>query len=135
MPTAVNPCAALRRTKHEGYASNPAPQPQHQYCDAAEKPLLSARKVRNPPVNPLNQDESGRRSFGAALRQRMMQDFRDAHRSAGGDRLKPASALAERSGPPVREPFDTVEFDAHRLDLRLTIRDQDPYGEEQIIEI
>ena len=84
---------------------------------------------------PLNQDESGRRSFGAALRHRMMQDFGDAHRSAGGDRLKPASALAERSGSPVREPFDTVEFDAHRLDLRLTILDQDPYGEEQIIEI
>jgi hypothetical protein len=84
---------------------------------------------------PLNQDEQGRRSFASAVRYRMMQDFKEAHRSAGGDRLKPASALAERSDPPARDPFDTVEFDAHRLDLRLTILDQDPFGEEQLVEI
>ena len=84
---------------------------------------------------PLNQDENGRRSFASAIRYRMMQDFKEAHRSAGGERLKPASALAERSDPPVRDPLDTVEFDAHRLDLRLTILDQDPFGEEQLMEI
>ena len=84
---------------------------------------------------PLNQGEKGRRSFGSALRHRMMQDFKEAHRSAGGDRLKPAAALADRGDPPIRDPFDTVEFDAHRLDLRLTILDQDPFGEEQLIEI
>jgi transposase InsO family protein len=84
---------------------------------------------------PLNQGEKGRRSFGSALRHRMMQDFKEAHRSAGGDRVKPAAALADRGDPPVRVPFDTVEFDAHRLDLRLTILDQDPFGEEQLIEI
>jgi hypothetical protein len=84
---------------------------------------------------PLNQEQKGRISFGSTLRYRMMQDFKDAHRSAGGDRLKPASALAERHAAPITEPFDTVEFDAHRLDLRLKILDQDPYGEEQLIEI
>jgi transposase InsO family protein len=84
---------------------------------------------------PLNQEQQGRISLGSALRHRMLQDFKQAHRSAGGERLKPASALAQRRGAPVRDPFDTVEFDAHRLDLRLTILDQDPYGEEQIIEI
>jgi transposase InsO family protein len=35
----------------------------------------------------------------------------------------------------VTEPFDTVEFDAHKLDVRLTILDQDPYGDEQTVEI
>ena len=84
---------------------------------------------------PLNQDEQGRRSLGSALRHRMLQDFKDAHRSAGGARVKPAAALADRPAAPVTEPFDTVEFDAHRLDLRLKILDQDPYGDEQIIEI
>jgi putative transposase len=84
---------------------------------------------------PLNQDQKGRISFGSALRYRMMQDFKDAHRSAGGDRLKPASALAKRHAAPITEPFDTVEVDAHRLDLRLKILDQDPYGDEQLIEI
>jgi putative transposase len=84
---------------------------------------------------PLNQEQKGRISLGSALRYRMLQDFKDAHRSAGGDRVKPASALAERGAAPVRDPFDTVEFDAHRLDLRLKILDQDPYGEEQLIEI
>jgi putative transposase len=68
---------------------------------------------------PLNQEQKGRVSFGSALRSRMMQDFKDAHRSAGGDRLKPASALARRHAAPIRDPFDTVEFDAHRMDLRL----------------
>jgi putative transposase len=84
---------------------------------------------------PLNQEQQGLRSLGAALRQRMMQEFKEAHRPAGGERVKPAAALAKRPAAPVRDPFDTVEFDAHRLDLRLKILDQDPYGEEQILAI
>ena len=79
---------------------------------------------------PLNQDEKGLRSLGRVLRQRMLDGFGQATRSAGTARQKPAAALALEPEPPVTEPFDTVEFDAHRLDLRLTILDQDPYGQE-----
>jgi putative transposase len=42
---------------------------------------------------PLNQDEQGRRSLGNMLRNRMLEGFTGAHRSAGGERVKPAAAL------------------------------------------
>ena len=84
---------------------------------------------------PLNHDEGGRRSFRTALRQRMLDGFAQANRSAGGEGVKPAAALAFAPSRPVTDPFDTVEFDAHKLDLRLKILDQDPEGEEHVLEI
>jgi putative transposase len=84
---------------------------------------------------PLNQEEQGRRSLGATLRERLLGGFAEANWSRRGARLKPAKALAEGHSPGVTGPFDTVEFDAHKLDIRLTILDQDPYGDEQIVEI
>ena len=53
---------------------------------------------------PLNQEQQGLRSLGARLRQRMMQEFKEAHRSAGGERVKPAAALTDRPTVPVRDP-------------------------------
>lgn len=84
---------------------------------------------------PLNHDEGGRRSFRTALRQRMLDGFAQANRSAGGEGVKPAAALAFAPSRPVTDPFDTVEFDAHKLDLRLKILDQDPEGDEHVLEI
>ncbi len=81
---------------------------------------------------PLNHDEGGRRSFRTALRQRMLDGFAQANRSAGGEGV---AALAFTPSRPVTEPFDTVEFDAHKLDLRLKILDQGPEGEEHVLEI
>jgi hypothetical protein len=65
----------------------------------------------------------------------MLDDFAQANRSAGGEGVKPAAALAFTPSRPVTDPFDTVEFDAHKLDLRLKILDQDPEGEENVLEI
>jgi putative transposase len=84
---------------------------------------------------PLNHDEGGRRSLRTALRLRMLNGFAEANRSAGGEGVKPAAALAFTPSRPVTDPFDTVEFDAHKLDLRLRILDQDPEGEEHVIGI
>jgi putative transposase len=84
---------------------------------------------------PLNQDEQGRRSLGNTLRHRMLERFGAATRSAGSERVKPAAALKSRGVNVVTDPFDTVEFDAHKLDLRLKVLDQDPYGDEQAFEI
>ena len=84
---------------------------------------------------PLNQEEKGRRSLGNTLRDRMLEGFTGAHRSAGGERVKPAAALKWGRVQVVCDPFDTVEFDAHKLDLRLKIVDQDPYGDEHAFEI
>jgi hypothetical protein len=84
---------------------------------------------------PLNQEEQGRRSLGNTLRSRMLQGFAGATRSAGSERIKPAAALKWGRAKVVTDPFDTVEFDAHKLDLRLKVLDQDPYGDEQAFEI
>jgi putative transposase len=84
---------------------------------------------------PLNHDEAGRRSLRTALRQRMLDGFAEASRSAGGEGVKPAAALTFTPSRTVTDPFDTVEFDAHKLDLRLKILDQDPEGEEHVLEI
>ena len=84
---------------------------------------------------PLNQEEQGRRSLGNTLRSRMLEGFAGARRAAGGERVKPAAALRLRGQTVVTDPFDTVEFDAHKLDLRLKVLDQDPYGDEQALEI
>src|SRR5450631_4432647 len=45
---------------------------------------------------PLNQDEEGRRSLGNTLRNRMLEGFTGAARSAGSERVKPAAALKSR---------------------------------------
>jgi putative transposase len=84
---------------------------------------------------PLNQDDQAIRSLSRTVRDWMLSGFANAVRATGGARLKPASAL--RRAPPlaVREAYDTVEFDAHKLDIRIKILDQDPYGEEQVFEI
>jgi putative transposase len=66
---------------------------------------------------PLNQDEQGRRSLGNTLRHRMLERFGAATRSAGSERVKPAAALKSRGVNVVTDPFDTVEFDAHKLVL------------------
>lgn len=84
---------------------------------------------------PLNQEEQGRRSLGNTLRNRMLEGFSAATRSAGTERVKPAAALRWGRAKVVTDPFDTVEFDAHKLDLRLKVLDQDPYGDEQAFEI
>jgi hypothetical protein len=84
---------------------------------------------------PLNQNEKGLRALSRALCRRLLSDTGQAVLSTGASRVKPLAALRTDDQPPVSEPFDTVEFDAHRLDLRLTILDSDPFGQEQVLEI
>ena len=84
---------------------------------------------------PLNQDDQGLRSLSQVFRDRMLDGFGQATHSAGGVRVKPDAALAFTPERAISDPFDCVEFDAHKLDLRLKILDQDPYGEEQLLEI
>jgi hypothetical protein len=69
------------------------------------------------------------------LRVRIAADFDQAARSAGAPRVKPAAALAFAPERPVTAPFHTVEFDAHKLDVRLKLLDHDPLGEEHVFEI
>jgi transposase InsO family protein len=81
---------------------------------------------------PLNTDRKAIRSLSAHVTAKMLADFGDAAHAAGARRLKGMPGAAERSA--VR-PYQVVEFDGHRLDVRLKIVIRDPLGFEQEFEI
>lgn len=83
---------------------------------------------------PLNQQDMAVRSLARTLRYWLDEDF-DRSARASGTRIKPASALRQTERA-VLEAFDTIEFDAHKMDLRLkVILEQDPTGGEHALEI
>lgn len=83
---------------------------------------------------PLNQQDKAVRSLARTLRAWIDDNFALAAR-ASGTRIKPTSALRQ-STRAVLDAYDTVEFDAHKLDLRLkVILERDPLGGEHSVEI
>jgi len=83
---------------------------------------------------PLNQQDKAVRTMARALRAALDDNFVRSARAAG-TRIKPASALRQ-STRAVLEAFDTVEYDAHKLDLRLkVVLEQDPLGGEHSLVI
>lgn len=83
---------------------------------------------------PLNQQDRAVRSLARTLRAWIDDNYALAAH-ASGTRIKPASALRQSSRA-VLDAFDTVEFDAHKLDLRLkVILERDPLGGEHSVEI
>jgi transposase InsO family protein len=83
---------------------------------------------------PLNQTDKAVRSLARTLRGWLADDVSLATLAAGA-RVKPASALRRLPERAALRAFDTVEFDAHKMDLRLTVVDVDPAGGEQVWEI
>ena len=82
---------------------------------------------------PFNVEQMGIRSLSAAVRQQCLRSFGHGARLAGATHLKgkpsaPGSATAMQA-------LDVVEFDGHRLDLRLKVVVRDPLGFEQEFEI
>jgi len=82
---------------------------------------------------PFNQQDKGVRSLARTLRAWLLDRFDDAAHAAGA-RFKPSSALRQLPERGADEAFDTVEFDAHKMDLRLKVVDVDPQGIERIYE-
>ena len=83
---------------------------------------------------PLNQKDKAVRSLARTLRGWMDLDLPLAADVAGA-RIKPSSALRGLPERAALHAFDTVEFDAHKMDLRLKVVDVDPAGGEQVWEI
>ena len=83
---------------------------------------------------PLNQSDKAVRSLARTLRGWITADADLAARVAGA-RLKPSSALRRLPERAALLAFDTVEFDAHKMDLRLKVLDVDPIGNEHVWEI
>ena len=83
---------------------------------------------------PFNTDHMAIRSLAAAVRAECLRTFERGARLAGATHLKGLPAEA-RSVPAAQQALDVVEFDGHRLDVRLKVVVRDPLGFEQEFEI
>lgn len=84
---------------------------------------------------PFTQELLGIRSLAAHLRKLSTQTFEKAASKAGAKHIgAPASNIAD-SAPAATRAFEVVEFDGHKIDLRITVRVDDPYGMEQLMEL
>jgi transposase InsO family protein len=78
---------------------------------------------------PLSQDRQGIRSLAKALRKFATTTFADGARNAGAERISPPwSSKAKDAMTIARKPFDIVEFDGHKIDIRLHVRFEDGAG-------
>lgn len=85
---------------------------------------------------PLNQDYMGIRSLATHLRKLTYESFDASATIAGAEHVgAPFPPSGTAKADPALNPFEVVEFDGHKLDLRLTIRVPDPYGLETRLEL
>jgi putative transposase len=85
---------------------------------------------------PLSADKMGKGALRAMLKSEILRTFGTTARAAGAKRLKGLPRTADdATAPAAARALEVVEFDGHRLDLRLKIVVQDPLGFEQSFEI
>ncbi|WP_213956822.1 hypothetical protein [Variovorax sp. dw_954] len=82
---------------------------------------------------PFNAQRMGIRSLAKMVRTECLRTFGRGARLAGATHLK--GMPGDIAAPAAREAFDVVEFDGHRLDVRLKVVVRDPLGFEQQFEI
>ena len=84
---------------------------------------------------PLNTDRMGIRSLSAYVKSEILRNFSVAAHAAGAQRLKGFPRPVDSPVSAALHPYQVVEFDGHRLDVRLKIVIRDPLGFEQEFEI
>lgn len=84
---------------------------------------------------PLNQAMAGLRSLASYFKRYDNRTFESAARSAGVDRVSPAAPVEIEQAPAATRAFEVVEFDGHKIDLRVTVRVIDPFGFETLLEL
>lgn len=84
---------------------------------------------------PMNTDLQGKRALSAWVKKICLARFAKGSRMAGAHHLKGMPALGGEHIGPVGGALEVVEFDGHRLDIRLHIVVRDPIGFEQRFEI
>jgi hypothetical protein len=107
------------------------------------KPLLAiheefikacrAEKIKSDEY-PFTERRRGFRTLQTYLKKVTAKRFSNAVIDAGGKRAG-AAPSDEEQAPAATRPFQVVEFDGHKLDLRLTIKLKDPLGFERTIEL
>ncbi|WP_243860181.1 MULTISPECIES: hypothetical protein [Burkholderia] len=83
---------------------------------------------------PFNQKHLGERSLARHVRTLTYQHFGSASKAAGAQQVRhqwrdDPSAVRK----PATYPYDVVEFDGHKIDVRLTLRIDDPFGFETLL--
>jgi transposase InsO family protein len=84
---------------------------------------------------PFNTAGHAIRSLSQRLKAEMLRSFGDAARSAGASHLKGLPRHDDQSSPAADRPYQVVEFDGHRLDIRLKVVVRDQLGFEHEFEI
>jgi len=83
---------------------------------------------------PFNRLHLGERSLATHIRCLETRHFDASARAAGASQIAHAWADADdHVRKPVARPFDVVEFDGHKIDLRVTLRIDDPLGFETLL--
>ncbi|MFP3558324.1 integrase [Paraburkholderia sp. SIMBA_049] len=77
---------------------------------------------------PFNTADHAIRSLSRRLKAEMLRSFGTAARSAGASHLKGLPRLDAAGTPAAVRPYQVVEFDGHRLDIRLKVVVRDPLG-------
>lgn len=83
---------------------------------------------------PFTERRQGFRSLQTYLKKMTEKRFPDGVTNAGGHHAGAVPSDQEQA-PAATRPFQVVEFDGHKLDLRLTIKLKDPLGFERTIEL
>ena len=83
---------------------------------------------------PFNTEQLAVRSLSAAVRAECLRNFARGARLAGATHIKGLPSDTD-SVPAATQALDVVEFDGHRLDVRLKVVVRDPLGFEQEFEI
>lgn len=68
------------------------------------------------------------RSLSARVKAELLRGFGTAARAAGASHLKGLPVPDEAGAPAAIHPYQVVEFDGHRLDIRLKVVVRDPLG-------
>lgn len=84
---------------------------------------------------PFNTAGHAIRSLSQRLKAEMLRSFGTAARSAGALHLKGLPRHDDPMTPAATRPYQVVEFDGHRLDIRLKVVVRDPLGFEHEFEI
>jgi putative transposase len=85
---------------------------------------------------PFNTEDRAIRVLSRRLKGEMLRNFGVAAHSAGATRLKGLPRSDDvMSSPTATRPYQVVEFDGHRLDIRLKVVIPDPLGFEHEFEI
>ncbi len=84
---------------------------------------------------PFNTDGHAIRSLSARLKVELLRSFRTAARAAGATHLKGLPHYDKSDSRPATRPYQVVEFDGHRLDIRLKVVVRDALDFEHEFEI